>query len=64
MAIAKQTKKPTKPRALYKAWGWSEEFEEDEDVPTSSAKVTLESLFGNLKMPSISVVDLLAYNLG
>ena len=60
VAAAKQTKKQTKLGALYKARGWSEECDEDEDVPTGSTKVTLESLFGDLKMPSISIADLLA----
>ena len=41
VAIEKQTKKQTKRGALYKAWGWSEEFDEDEDVPTGSMTVTL-----------------------
>ena len=64
VAAAKQTEMQTKPGALYKARGWSEECDEDEDVPTGSAKVTLEYHFGDLKMPSISIADLLAYNLG
>ena len=64
VAMAKQTKNQTKPRALCKAWGWSEECDEDEDVPSGSTKVTIESLFGDLKMPSINIADLLAYNMG
>ena len=54
----------TTTRALYKAWGWSEECDEDEDVPTGSAKANIESLFGYLKMPSISIADFFAYKMG